>query len=1353
MPRTPRDYFLASVFILSISILPLGAYADQFEDALNQGVAYYQAGMYETAIRSFKEAAKSPDKEITILACVDTGFCFNVLGDQNQAIAWFERALAFDQNYLSALEGLSLSCFGDKKNYEKGYRYAARAEALFSSEGGVYYNMACYFGYKGDAASALKYVDKALFFGFTDLDLMSTDADFAGIRKKRPFDSLQANLPSLQNALALRSRAEDQGAKGNYTEALVAYQQAIDSCRVPLGKDSLTESSLLSSMGNACVYLNKYQQALETYKGALAIQQMKLGKMNPHTADRYIYIGRTYYLLTRYDDAIDNYLEALTIQVRTLGENSVEVRNTYNNLGGTYSAKGKYGEAAAYFKKALLTIDASTPEGAAEKMATESKLGNVLWAGSRYAEAIESYKNSLATQIAALGPDHPDVARTYAIIGGAQLALGEFDQAEKSYSLALDIQQKSSGAEKADIIATYEGMAALYYARSEFDRALERYSRDLVFILEAFGESSLEAARCYQGLGATAYSLGRYAESVAYYEKAGLIYARALGDANPEVARCLLGVGASRYTEGLYDQAITDYSKALAIQLDAYGENNIDVAKNYLGLGLSYYSKGEFPKAIAYYEMAAAIQKTLLGDFNPDLSRSYMNLGVAYTALRDFANAIAYINKCYSIQIKILGPLHLDVSVSLKMVGGILCELGDFKSAIEYYQRALDIETGILGNDHQQVAETLNNMGTAYASLGEYGKATEKYRESLGIHEKIFGKESALLALDYLNIGSAYSKTADTEIALESLRTARDLARNSPDRQLGTQIAETLGNLFLDRGKFPEAKKAFQEGIDIIEKARTDIGSAKAEFMARNVGLYYLSIKADAALKDMDGVFAAAESLKARGYLENISLAGALEAGGVSEKDRKRMLELNEQLGKLLNVQLEEIDKPADVQDKDTLLSVTAQIKSLETEFGKLDQALMSVPRYRELRRPAMAVLRDAQKSLQPGQAFVDYILNGEGTSWFARCLVIKRDSIALVDLDSSFDYAKAVQDLRASIKDKDKGADALIGRAYDALIKPLEPMLAGLTQLIIVPDGSLAVLPFDALRKNGNSPYLGKTFQITLTPSVSVFKMTDGRAYGSRTGEWLGLGGVAYADEAGTDGDEGRGLSLTNKTSDKTKSYYASLGPEAYFGALGFKWRNLPGTAVEVDTIAKNAYSGKGVKLLLGEQASESTIKKLSDSGELAQQRIVHFACHAFFDNDFPQYSALVLAEAGAMKGKGAGITGYLTVQDVALLRFNADLVALSACETGEGGGRLQGDGLVGFARSLLVAGANRAQVTLWPVDDAATRDFMIRWYTLIKKEGMDYSKALAQVKREFMKSSAYSDPVYWSGFVLYGR
>lgn len=1324
--------------------------ADAFSDAASRGESSFKTGDYEAAEKAFMEAAKNPDAKAASLACVNVGYCLARLGDAEGAIAWYERAAALDGKDRFAFEALAGSCFADKKNYDKGRRYALAAQGLYSFEPAVYYNLACYSGYSGDAAAALTYVGLSLFYGFDDFALLASDSDLSPVRAKEPFKAFQARLPSVQRAISLRAQAVASIAKGGYAEALRSCQQAADAYRAAFGADSLPEAAILATMGPVLRYQGKNAQAIDAFTRALAIERKELGEKHPQAARLYSELGATLVPGARYDEALACFASALSIMSEAAGEGSDEVRAVYNEIGGAYVAKGEFAKGADYFRKALRDLDASTAEGAATKAGAGTKLGTALMLDKRYDQAVSAYKDALSAQIAVLGPDHPDVAASYVSMGNAFKLMGDFDSAETCYARALAIQRSALGAENEATISSSEALGDVYYARSDFAKALERYAADLESIKKSAGADSLPAARCYERLAGVEYSLGAYDRSGAHYRQARDILAKALGAENPEVARCILGAGAIDYTQGRYDAAAAEYAKGLAILVKASGEDDIYVANAYLGLGLSYYSMGEYAKAVAFYEKAIPIQRKLAGDYGPDLSRSYMNLSVAYQAMRDPGNAIANIRKCLEIQNAIFGADHLDLSVSYKIEAGILVDQGDFEGAIAYYQKALAIQTRLLGQDHQQVAETLNNLGAAYEGRKDYPAAAEMFRRSLGIKERVFGRDSPLLALDYLNIGSAYRGSGDPVRALDSMKRARSLALRSPDRELGVTIARNLAALFADQGKFADEKAALREGIALVEKARGEVGSAKAEFLARNLDLYYSSIKASAAQKKLDEAFAAGEALKARGYLERLTLGKALSAYGIADKDRKRMLELNDRLDKLASLQSEEMDKPAEVQDKKTLVSVAGQIDSLQAEFDALDRSLMAVPRYRELRRPETAKLADAQKALGADEAFLDYVLQGAGSSWFAGCLVIRRDSASWVELPSGFDYAAAVIGLREAARSKGRERDELAGRLYGALIKPLDAGLGGIKKLIIVPDDILALAPFDALREGEGAPYLCQRFRLSLAPSASVLLMTSGRSHGERAGQWLGLGGVSYSGGQGA--ASGRGIAVSEAATEKTKAYYAALGPKAYFDALGLEWRDLPGTETEVRTIARGAFAGKGVSLLLGEQASAANVKRLSESGELARQRIVHFACHAFFDDDYPQYSALVLSEAGRDDPGESGETGYLTVEDVALLRFNADLVALSACETGQGKG-WAGDGLVGFARSLLVAGANRAAVTLWPIDDAATRDFMIRWYGLIKSQGMGYADALAQVKREFINSGTYSDPAYWSGFVLYGR
>jgi CHAT domain-containing protein len=263
---------------------------------------------------------------------------------------------------------------------------------------------------------------------------------------------------------------------------------------------------------------------------------------------------------------------------------------------------------------------------------------------------------------------------------------------------------------------------------------------------------------------------------------------------------------------------------------------------------------------------------------------------------------------------------------------------------------------------------------------------------------------------------------------------------------------------------------------------------------------------------------------------------------------------------------------------------------------------------------------------------------------------------------------------------------------------------------------------------------------------------MVGGREYGSRPGRWLALGGARYSGP-GAQAQRGRGLAVVEKPlEEKAREYYASRGAVGYYAALGLQWKDLPGTREELLAIEQTVYGGKGTRVVLGEQASEQLIKQLSASGELQESRLVHLACHGRYDAEYPAYSAVVLSEVSGVLEGSSGEDGYLNVEEVALLRLKADLVTLSACETGLGN-VVKGDGVIGLTRAFLVAGANGVGVTLRVVDDLATKEFMVRVYGLVEKEGIGFGEAMTQVKREFIRSREFSDPYYWSPFVMYGE
>jgi CHAT domain-containing protein len=294
-----------------------------------------------------------------------------------------------------------------------------------------------------------------------------------------------------------------------------------------------------------------------------------------------------------------------------------------------------------------------------------------------------------------------------------------------------------------------------------------------------------------------------------------------------------------------------------------------------------------------------------------------------------------------------------------------------------------------------------------------------------------------------------------------------------------------------------------------------------------------------------------------------------------------------------------------------------------------------------------------------------------------------------------------------------------------------------------------LNFIPFETL-KHRQGKFLIEKYGIRYTQSASVAEIIHNRNYNTSRKPMLAMGGAVY-DQMSVTAEPARSVERMQQMSALAAENAASgLSQREVYAALGFgKMNYLPGTLKEVKTMAKVV---TGAEVYTGEDMNETFLKKLSDEGKLSDYKVVHLATHGFAMPDIPQLSGIAMS---IFSNERNGEDGYLTASELATLKLNADLVVLSACETGLGK-IYGGEGVMGLTQSLILSGANSAAVSLWAVNDASTMYFMSGMYDLVRQTNMDYADAIDDMKRRFIKGELgerFKGTNYWAPFIHYGK
>lgn len=789
--------------------------------------------------------------------------------------------------------------------------------------------------------------------------------------------------------------------------------------------------------------------------------------------------------------------------------------------------------------------------------------------------------------------------------------------------------------------------------------------------------------------------------------------------------------------------------------------NNIAVANDKLG---------RWDQAFEFYEKALAKYEAT----DPRRANPLDNKGELYASLGDPIKA----RECYDAALTVIAAAGKpDVNLKagiLVHIGQLLQAEGDNDAALRYFEEARSLSPG-----DPRLADVYTNLGAALALKGEVENAMKAYEEALKIQVKLKNQRGQALALQ--KRGEAGVRIGKSTEALEDFNSALVFWKAVKDRRGEAATLNNIARLERDRGNVEAALARNAEAIQIVESLRTSISNRQLQtsYFAAQENYYELDIDLKMQLSRKDrraeylaAAFESAEKSRARVLLDILNEA-RLNRGEIKETANTRLAKLREDRANLLS----RLSAKSEARTRTLSASHSVQqIAVFDREIAQLSDELDALetkirtedPRFNSLTRPQPATLKEIQQQLDPNTLLIEYFL---GTRQSYVWIVSRDEPIAGFELppraqiEQLADRAYAALSARGLDQPNESGAQRMarvataekeFASTAAALSKTvLEPIASrlGNKRLVIIADGTLQTLPLGVLPaptgavNSTTAPPLLANNEIVSLPSASVL-VFQRRELAQRKPAPLGV--AVLADPVFDERDsrvagavtEDRRLP-TPDLSTVPNSFQTRALNNIGIGETG-GIRRLVYSLQEARAIFKVTDPGRTFKAL-DFKASRATAM----SPELAKYRIIHFATHGIVNLSRPELSGVLFS---MVDEKGRPQNGYLGLNEIYNLNLPAEMVVLSACETGVGK-QIRGEGLIALTRGFMNAGAERVVASLWKVDDRATAELMAEFYNEMFVHNLKPAAALRAAQLKLSQRPAWRKPHFWAGFVLQGE
>lgn len=988
---------------------------------------------------------------------------------------------------------------------------------------------------------------------------------------------------------------------------------------------------------------------------------------------------------------------------------------------------------------------------------------------SEWDGATENYRAAVAE---ATGPDS-ELALAEGLTGLGRVAQSRDDRAkaEDYYRQALAIRERVAPGS----LAVASSLNDIGQTTFDMGKAEEYYRRALA-IREEKAPGGLGVAASLLNLGLLDYYRGDSDKAVEYYRRA-LVIDEKLASGTINMAADFNNLGLVEEDLGNLDQSEAYYRQALEI-VEKLEPESVKVARTLNNLANVISNRGDMVTAEQYHRRALAIFRKLVPD-TPLVAASLHNLGDIAMDRGDLATAEEYHLQALAIREK-ADPGGLAVAFSLTSLGNIAFAAEDLAKAEDYHRRSLAIrEKESPGG--LRAAATLDDLGSVLYERGDLVKAKEYFQRALAIFEKL-APGSINMAATANGMGDVARRSGDLRAAETYYRQALEIRKRLAPRS--TDAAESLAALaavMREKGQPDAAGDLFAEALDALEGQAARLGGSsdvRSGFRAKHAAYYrdYMDLLMSRHRPDL--AFEVLERSRARTLLELLSEARVDVRQGADplllEQERLLRATIRAKTGRRLEA--------AESGNEPQSAATNREIDGLLVQYGEIQGRIRSSsPGYAALTQPQPLTAKTVQERLlDPGTVLLEYALGTERSYVF----VVTQTTLEAYVLPKREEIETAARRVYSLLTAPDRPLAGASGRpaaarladsesAYWAAAASLSRMVIGPAtariegkRLLIAADGVLQYIPFGALPVPTSGPDSGQQasshpnppllagHEIIYLPSASVLEAIR-RERSPREAEPRKM--VAVIADPVFDKDDPRVL----RPNDGARPAAAESLSKPALALEDRPSRRAAGMGLRTEngsfSLARLAFSRREAAAImaltppgLGLEAVDFQASRETATGpQLADYRIVHFATHGVLDSRHPELSGLVLS---MVDEKGNPRDGFLSLDDVYNLNLPADLVVLSACETGLGK-VIDGEGLVGLTSGFIYAGARRVMASLWKVDDVATAELMESFYRGVLQRGMTPAAALRQAQLQMWKQKRWAAPNHWGAFTLQGE